>query len=251
MEKKINISEILKGCPSGMELDCLLIDDLVFDKVTCDNKIRCYTKKDLEDGRTYNPYYFYPDGRYLSDVNANCVIFPKSKTTWDGFEPSAVFKDGDIVATKEGRWIFIFESPTGETNNCHVAYEAKCDYISLKRGGWSFSRYATEEEKEKLFTAIKKNGYVWNAETKKLDKLEAPKKFDISTLKPFDKVLVRDSYSEEWNVDFFGYRRNDGTCRCMTFTRNQCIPFEGNEHLLGTANPCADFYDTWPHVCYV
>jgi hypothetical protein len=32
-------------------------------------------------------------------------------------------------------------------------------------------RFATEEEKEKLFNAIKDNGYKWNAETKTLEKL--------------------------------------------------------------------------------
>ena len=32
-------------------------------------------------------------------------------------------------------------------------------------------RLATEEEKQKLFDAIKTNGYCWNAETKTLEKL--------------------------------------------------------------------------------
>jgi hypothetical protein len=35
-------------------------------------------------------------------------------------------------------------------------------------------RFATEEEKEKLFQAIKDKGYKWNAETKELEKLEKP-----------------------------------------------------------------------------
>jgi hypothetical protein len=25
----------------------------------------------------------------------------------------------------------------------------------------------------------------------------------------------------------------------------QCIPYEGNEHLLGTTNDCDNFYKTW------
>ena len=36
-------------------------------------------------------------------------------------------------------------------------------------------RFATEEEKQKLFKAIKDNGYEWNAETKTLKKLVKPK----------------------------------------------------------------------------
>lgn len=36
-------------------------------------------------------------------------------------------------------------------------------------------RFATEEEKQKLFDAIKSNGYKWNEETKTLEKLVKPK----------------------------------------------------------------------------
>lgn len=36
MEKKINIAEILKDCPKGMELDCLLFKDapVYFNRIT-------------------------------------------------------------------------------------------------------------------------------------------------------------------------------------------------------------------------
>jgi hypothetical protein len=63
-----------------------------------------------------------------------------------------------------------------------------------------------------------------------------PNKFDITTLKPFDKVLVRDCNEDKWNIDFFGYYRGDGTYQCMTFTKYQCIPYEVNKELLGTTN---------------
>lgn len=31
--EKINIAELLKDCPKGMELDCTIFDDVVFEKV--------------------------------------------------------------------------------------------------------------------------------------------------------------------------------------------------------------------------
>ena len=57
--------------------------------------------------------------------------------------------------------------------------------------------------------------------------------------KPFDKVLVRDLENDDWRCDFFSnytddinyYYRTVGGCY------KQCIPYEGNEHLLGTSNP--------------
>mgnify|MGYP003293645644 CR=1 FL=1 len=56
-----------------------------------------------------------------------------------------------------------------------------------------------------------------------------------NNFKPFDKVLVRDSDDREWQIEFFSH--NHPTRRlyvCSRFSWEQCIPYEGNEHLLGT-----------------
>ena len=39
MEQKINIAELLKDCPKGMELNCLMYDNVVFEGVKQDE---CY-----------------------------------------------------------------------------------------------------------------------------------------------------------------------------------------------------------------
>lgn len=108
------------------------------------------------------------------------------------------------------------------------------------------NRPSTEEEKAKLFQAIKDNGYKWNDKTNVLEKLAIPK-FDITTLKPFDKVLVRDNNKQRWSVDLFGFIDNKRIYSfvCIGNYSGQCIPYEGNEHLLGTADDCDDFYKTW------
>lgn len=55
--------------------------------------------------------------------------------------------------------------------------------------------------------------------------------------KPFDKVLVRDCDIYEWKCDLFSrLGDNDGVFICLTAWWSQCIPYEGNEHLLGTTN---------------
>ena len=65
-----------------------------------------------------------------------------------------------------------------------------------------------------------------------------PDKFDITTLKPFDKVLVRDDDSDEWCLALYAYYRvKTGFHRMVGGARwKQCIPYEGNEHLLGTTD---------------
>lgn len=53
-------------------------------------------------------------------------------------------------------------------------------------------------------------------------------------LKPFDKVLVRDYNDNEWKCDFFSNMNEHGYYNCINSWWHQCIPYEGNEHLLGT-----------------
>ena len=58
-------------------------------------------------------------------------------------------------------------------------------------------------------------------------------------LKPFDKVLVRNADTREWIPDFFIKERRNSVFRfgcIVTGAWKQCIPYEGNEHLLGTTN---------------
>lgn len=52
--------------------------------------------------------------------------------------------------------------------------------------------------------------------------------------KPFDKVLVRDSTSDKWRANLFGYIGKDGYYCCVYANWIYCIPYEGNEYLLGT-----------------
>lgn len=52
--------------------------------------------------------------------------------------------------------------------------------------------------------------------------------------KPFDKVLVRDIDENEWECSLFSHIDEEGYYVCVGSWWMQCIPYEGNEHLLGT-----------------
>ena len=70
-------------------------------------------------------------------------------------------------------------------------------------------------------------------------------KFDVNTLHPFDKVIVRNYNNRIWEPDFFGYIKGDWVWSLQT-AYNQCIPYnEETKHLLGTANDCPDYYKWW------
>lgn len=56
--------------------------------------------------------------------------------------------------------------------------------------------------------------------------------------KPFEMVLVRDEDDRNWTCNFFSYINDYGEYICIDSYWKQCIPYEGNKHLLGTTiNP--------------
>lgn len=57
---------------------------------------------------------------------------------------------------------------------------------------------------------------------------------------PFERVLVRDLEDEAWHTNIYGYKDSyvseEYTFVCVSSRWKYCIPYEGNEHLLGTTN---------------
>ena len=74
-------------------------------------------------------------------------------------------------------------------------------------------------------------------------------KFNVNTLQPFDKVLVRDLLSDNWMADFFEkIEENDVyyNVTCITTQWIQCIPYnEETKHLIGTKEDCPEYYKWW------
>lgn len=388
MENKINVAELLRKCPEGMELDCILFSrPLKYSGLECPND-NYPIRTVAENGEVF---WFTKEGYMHDNMYSKCVIFPKGKTSWEGFVPPCKFKKGDVLISQAGNIVLFSHidsenfvhyhciistsgdfriakntsTGVGDYHNCTLANEHQKQrmYDKIKSAGYKYNqdtnkleklpkfkngdicyiktrnsghififngievdgyikryanlaenglyidnlnivcnksvieefRYATEEEKEKLFDAIKANGYKWNAETKVLEKLVKPKfkvgdtiqykdydytpsvtiksvladryilndgtyiefcaqdnytllKFDISTLKPFNKVLVRDSDDGYWSCDLFShYRGKDNfyAFGCISSNYRYCIPYEENKHLLGTTDDCDDFYKNW------
>lgn len=110
---------------------------------------------------------------------------------------------------------------------------------------------ATKEQRDLLFQKMKENGCEWDADKKELKKIQPH--YDISNFKPFDKVLVRCSNDEEWMIEFYckydtlvhTSPHRDYPFMGIGDSYSQCIPFEGNEHLLGTTDMCDEQYVNW------
>ena len=56
---------------------------------------------------------------------------------------------------------------------------------------------------------------------------------NIQPFKPFDKVLVRDRDDQVWHISLYESCGNDGFYVLHGIYYKQCIPYAGNEHLVG------------------
>lgn len=205
--EKINVAELLKDCPQGMELDCTMYDDVFLLNVDDREDIIFPIKVLQKDG---NHIALTKYGQYTDADAAKCVIFPKGKTTWEGFIPTYKFKVGNKIRHKNNRYV-------------------------------GFTITSIEED----YYVCDANLIVWVNEQNNYELV--PDKFDIATLKPFDRVLVRGSVGQKWTHDFFGFMDKDKGLLFVCVGRYviQCIPYEGNEHLLGKTDDCSDYYKTW------
>ena len=75
-------------------------------------------------------------------------------------------------------------------------------------------------------------------------------KFNPSTLKPFDRVLVRDSYIHKWKCALYSHTEEVGNSSYVYITENSaykyCIPYnDDTKYLLGTRGEALEYYRYW------
>lgn len=210
-------------------------------RVCCNVSTECYT---LETEDVAQSYINGLEKRLGGKLNHNTLEIEKPK-----------FKDGDILTCLDAAFhessTFIFEREYEYGYSYYAGIEISGQlYInpgSIWCGKCGNIRYATSEEKTKLLDALAKEGKHWNSENKIFEDIKTvpkkenatyKKKNDISEhkFKPFEKVLVRDFKSNEWLPNLFGYKdlTSDNKYICVSCAWRYCIPYKGNEHLLGT-----------------
>lgn len=150
-------------------------------------------------------------------------------------KPHPEFKDGDIVCISGMGYLAYGIVKSIDYSSKKLEYYVLNDMSTLKFEDWlSFEdkqiQPITETQQIILFDTLAKRGKAWDAEKKAIVGLKP--KFD--ELKPFDKVLVRDSESDKWRANLFGYIDKDEYYHCVYANWVYCIPYAGNEHLLGT-----------------
>lgn len=153
-------------------------------------------------------------------------------------EKKPEFKDGDIV-TITFNWgediVYIFKSEDSNSYSYYVWLNGSIPTIiesSHPKSDIYTARLSTEQEKQKLFDALAKEGKAWDAENKQIVDLK-PK----WTPKPFDRVITRLSGDAIWTANIFSHIDQQGeyvTIGCVG-GYPYCIPYnKETAKLIGT-----------------
>jgi hypothetical protein len=242
MNENLNLIEILKNCPIGTKFYSSYLGKDVFFIGIYYNCIKCEYTSQIDSLNSI--IQFRKDGSLY--IGGECMLFP-SKDQRDWSKWHRPFVDGDVIV--RGDYIGLYETYRKGNIITHCSIDENLNFI-LGEVYYCFGveRLATEEEKQKLFDAIKANGYEWNSETKTLKELKK-EKFDPKTLQPFDKVLVRDFNNQKWMACLFSHIDNNVHHQFRTVDRTgwyHCIPFnDDTKHLVGKSDEAPEFYKYW------
>lgn len=198
----------------------------------------------------YNLLFVKKDGYGISAIYANTEGCTFGNATLElRVEAGAYFKKGDILISTLGN-PFIYNGiiNRGGDMGCIYGISAYGEITSEEVPIWisvcsedksKYVRLATEEEKKSFAERI--------ANTESFEKTEIIKKYlskyeylldeqKKCDFKPFDQVLVRASNLGNWNLHLFArVREEEYKYECLGGLRyKECIPYQGNEHLLGT-----------------
>ncbi len=211
METNINIAEILKDKPEGTKLYSPLFGEVYF--VYVRNSIII---KHHEIATTF----FDCKGRYCDYIESEMLLFPsKEMRDWKKF----AWKKGDVLRNDCG-FVCIFKEWASDDytkfNGCYFDGMPNAETAKYSKLDNNTARSYIRELEKNL-------GGKLNFETLEIERNQPE-------LKPFDRVLVKDTKKAAWQISLFGFK-DYNYYYCIGGARYEyCIPYEGNEHLLGT-----------------
>ena len=222
---------------------------VIFDKFRSNTYLSFIGKYHIDSLECNNPYYQH-EGEYatgnfkLEEVYAAQTYINTIEERLGGKlnrktlkieNVQQKFKNGDIVTIMPrigDKLIYLFKAEDDKKYYGHAFLDGNIAIVnddSYCQKDFCTARPSTEKEKQQFLEALAKKHIYWDCEHKKI--LDMSIKVE---LKPFDKVLVRDSESDNWRANLFGYIGKDGYYHCVYANWAYCIPYEGNESLLGT-----------------
>ena len=228
----------VRGCPDGLQIllpskdmrDWRKFDWKKGDLLTNDCGFQCIFKEWASDDYTkFNGCYSNSRDGYEDVSNAETAKFEKlddniahdyiktiekklgGKLNLEtlSIEKLSEFKDGDILFTKTNMLhfpsVFILDTNRNEMRS-YVRFLIERGHIDYGMPVYNLDtnrfRYATEEEKQRLFEALAKENKAWDAEKKAIVDLKPKCEF-----KPFDRCIwkIRNCEGSIWQASFVSY----------------------------------------------
>lgn len=235
MDAKINIAKILKDKPQGTKLyDLLRNIDVGLDKVhTTDvgTYIECTSSNEVGSTLLFDYSKLGTEESWLEGLQ---ILLPsKDMPDWGKF----AWKKGDLLINSCGFQCIFKEWASDDYTKFNGCY-------SNSRDGYEDVTNAETAKFDKLDHNIaygyireieRKLGGILNLTTLEIEKQQVVELKSKVEIKPFDKVLVRNDKEDQWSANIFSYQVRDNMYYCLgeNYWR-YCIPYEGNENLLGT-----------------
>lgn len=249
MEKNVNVLEILTQYPIG----CVLYDRLIkrkvvfsgFSRLNEESLIKCICCDEQEaEPRYYNRY-----GVFVKEGYSTPTLVPSEVNCNWSYATENGFKNLDLLGATVGNDTVVYLKKGEDSENesihfyvlLHIRSQKHPLGIGMKTSEFLSNaediRYATDVERILFKRIIDKNGWSWNESE---HTIFFSGKTPTCYLSVFDKVLVRSGGEAIWRPSFFGYRsagNEENPFVCMNGSRwEQCIPYGGNEKLLGTSD---------------
>lgn len=173
-------------------------------------------------------------GKIKEAQGGECIMFPSSEMRdWNKF-----FKYGDVVINQKDGAMFVFDCWA----NGNLTEMSIIDYFDKPSsyGGNEFRlKHLTvntkdyqkaDEEQRKWFFDLMEQSYTFAVKCGRITRVEKK----APHFKTYDKVLVRNR-KQSWKIDLFSHYVQFGTYNFRTLGGyyEYCIPFDGNEHLVG------------------
>lgn len=227
METKINVAEILKDKPEGTKLWTDMFGEVTLYVVTdtCDAfQVKHHNKEP----------WFDKNGK-MHKEGVLCIYPSKSMRDWEKF----AWKKGDVLVNKDKDVHVIFEEfedDTYETFLCkHYLWEDNGGIVSFQENGnymkTSLFKKANKEDAQEYIHKIEKElGGKLNMETLEIEKPQPE-------FKPLDYVLCKSTACYDmkaYNLFQYAYQNKEGAHIMVGGAAfMECIPYIGNEELLG------------------
>lgn len=174
------------------------------------------------------------NGRMLQSQSGECIIFPSSEMRdWNKF-----FKHGDVVVNQENGCMYVFDcwAKDNFTKMNIIDYfdkpssfggnEFRLKHLTVKTKDFR----KADGEQLKWFFDLMEQSYTIVVDCGRIVEVynKAP------GFKQYDRVLVRNR-KQSWKIDLFSHYEQFGIYHYRTLGGyyEYCIPFDGNEHLVG------------------